>query len=144
MYELCELLVVLGLLAPQNEPNAIVRGYLLEWDGSEAGGELSVRTADHHVYRFLFDGRTYFERDKQRIAISGTRKGELLEIVAEGGPGSRRSYALSVHALEARPLPKAPPSRARLGAFRSLTESIFPRGNLTFSGVVVRDRKSVV
>ena len=42
-----------------------------------------------------------------------------------------------MHALEARPLPKAPPSRARLGAFRSLTESIFPRGNLTFSGVVV-------
>ena len=55
---------------------ALVRGVVLECDAQSATGELSVRAADNQVFRYLFDGKTYAERDEKLIQASRLLPGE--------------------------------------------------------------------
>jgi hypothetical protein len=118
----------------------ILKGELLEWEGTERSGELSARASDNRVFRCSFDSRTYFERDRSKAAVSDMKEGDWIELVSETAPGDRTScYARTIYVLP--PVrPSAPRSierkiQARRSAF---LESIAPRGNLTFAGIVVR------
>jgi hypothetical protein len=128
------LLVAAALPAQQPPGVGLVRGNLLECEATE----FSIRSTTNHVYRFTFDAKTYIERDKQRITVSGLSKGDALEIVADRASGTGPRYARTIHVIE-RPVPaRAALSQGRLRAYRSPIEHIMPRGALTFSGIILR------
>jgi hypothetical protein len=121
-------------------PLGILKGDLLEWEGTEKSGELSLRASDSRVFRCSFDSRTYFERDRKSVAVSEMNEGDWIELVSDVAAGDRtKCYARTVHVLPpVRPvLPKYVDRRiqARRSAF---LESIAPRGNLTLAGLVLR------
>jgi hypothetical protein len=120
-------------------PPGIVRGDLLECEIAEGKGELSVRTTSHEVFRFTFDPKTYFERGKERVEAGVLRPGDLVEVVSDELRGSLLRYARTVHVLDrGSPTRRRPSSLSRLRPWRSTLDSIFPRGNLTFAGIVSR------
>src|SRR5262249_51058209 len=94
-------LVAYGL-AQEPAPIGIVRGSLLECDAAETSGELSIRTSENRVFRFMFDPRTYIERDRQRITVAALKNGDALEIVSDRGVSAGVPYARTVHVLEQR------------------------------------------
>jgi hypothetical protein len=134
----------LALYSQEPAPIGIVRGTLLEYEGTAAAGELSIRAAGNRVHRFSFDGKTYFEREKQRIPSAALRKGDLLEIVADRLPDSALRYARTVHVREPERPAAARLSAGRFRSYRSASERLraserlLPRGNLTFAGLVAR------
>jgi hypothetical protein len=125
-----------SILAQEGPPVGILRGDLVERDGTATAGELAVRAADSSVYRCSYDVKTYFERDKERISATTAKAGDKVEIISDRRQGNVKCYAMLVHIEKVAPNPPVAIRRLRLGP--SPTESIFPRGNLTFSGVVVR------
>jgi hypothetical protein len=130
-------LVFAGALAAQNPAPALVRGELLDCDVSPGGGgEFSVRTETHQVFRFTFDRKTYFEREKQRTSATGLEKGDLIEVVADRASEPVVRYARTVHVVDR---PRRPPvSQGRYRSYRTSLDHIIPMGNLTFAGVVAR------
>ncbi len=127
----------LSAVAQTPAPIGIVRGDLVKWEASGSRGELDVRGADGHVLTCGFDPKTYFERENQRIAPAGMAVGDRLEIVADRKPGAAACYARTVHVLDPSVLQRRP-SSARPREFQNATESIVPRGNMTFAGIVLR------
>ena len=131
------------LLAAQNvAPPGVLQGVLLERDPQTASGQFSVRARDNQVFRFLFDARSYVERDQQPIEVARLQPGELVEVVSDEAPGSLLRYARSIHVLPA-PAPPRPLSQGRVRAYRStadrlVAERAIPAGSLAFSGVVFR------
>jgi hypothetical protein len=132
------LTVAIPLAAQQPEPAGLVHGSLLECDATGGSGELSIRAADNQVFRFVFDPKTYFEREREHVTPMRLQKGDWLEIVADKLPGSMLRYARTVHVVEQKTPAHVPRSVARLHAYRSTLEQLFPRGDMTFSGVVER------
>ncbi|MEP6538182.1 MAG: hypothetical protein ABJF23_22780 [Bryobacteraceae bacterium] len=129
-------LLYFSALCQENAPSGIVRGDLVEWDGNKAEGDILVRTPPDRLYTCHFDAFTYMERDGQRIAMGALRAGDRLEVVADRKPGSQRCYARTVRVVD-----KPPPTNPgyRITARRStLIDQLYPRGNLTFSGVILR------
>jgi hypothetical protein len=131
------LLVASQLGAQQPAPMGLVHGSLLQVDTTRSPGELKIRTADNHVYHFLFDGKTYFERDEELTSAAGLLKGDWVEIVSDQWPGGTERYARTVQVVGKKAAGRVPPSVARLRAYRALLHA-HPRGDLTFSGVVAR------
>jgi hypothetical protein len=129
--------LALPLAAQENAPVGILRGDLVEWDGDKAQGELLVRTPPDHLYSCRFDGSTYLERDGQRIAMPALKTGDRLEIVADHRPGSQRCYARTVRVVDKTPGVTNPGYRVNLRR-STIIDQIYPRGNLTFSGVIIR------
>jgi hypothetical protein len=121
-------------------PLGILKGDLLEWEGTEKSGELSVRASDNRVFRCTFDSRTYFERDRKQATLSEMKEGDWIELVSDAATGDRtKCYARTVHIL--------PPTRPALTRLldrkiqvrrSAFLESIAPRGNLTLAGIVLR------
>lgn len=97
---------------------------------------MSVRSASHQVFRFTFDAKTYFERERQRISAESLHPGDLLEVVSDASPGTALRYARTVHVVERRP-PRRPLSAASR-VWRSSLDQIVPTGSLTLSGIVCR------
>ncbi len=131
------------LLAAQTvAPPGVLRGVLLERDPQTVSGEFSVRAADNRVFRFLFDAKSYVERDQQPIEVSRLQPGEAVEVVSDEAPGSLLRYARSIHVLPSA-APARPLSQGRVRAYRSsadrlMAERAMPAGTMAFSGVVFR------
>ena len=119
----------------QTRPAALVRGVLLERDTQVAGGQFSVRAADNQVLRYMFDRKTYVERENQLIDVPRLNPGEKLEVVSDVVPGSALRYARTIHVMYDAPPPR-PLSAGRLRAYRPSEEPRIPAGSLTYSGVV--------
>jgi hypothetical protein len=81
--------------------------------------------------RFAFDDKTYFEREQEHSFPVRLEKGDWLEIVSDKTPASALRYARTVHVIER----QAP---ARLRPVARAVDPLFPRGDMTFSGVVKR------
>lgn len=131
------LLWISAALAQTQAPIGLVRGQLLECDTAMAAGQFSIRDASNQVFRFAYDGKTYFEREKERSNAAGLRKGDLLEIVSDVSPESILRYARTVHVMEPERAPR-PSTSGRFRSYRSPIEPWLPMGNLTFSGIVRR------
>ncbi len=129
-------LFAFGLGAQDLAPIGIVRSVLVNCGDFE----VSVRTADHHLYRFVVDGKTFIERDHFRIRCSQLDRGEPLEIVSDRSAEPGMRYARLVTVVD----PEVLSRRRALMAVRAPvpyedpTLSIVPRGTLTFTGVVLR------
>jgi hypothetical protein len=133
------LLATMALAAQEPIHLGYVRGVLIEWD-TESSGDFSVRAAgSNQVFHFLFDSRTYVEREQHRTPMAGLRKGDYIEVVSDRIPGSSLRYARTIHALIDAPAPQRP--GALPGVYRrtrSTLDIIAPRGNLTFTGIIAR------
>lgn len=127
-------------LVAQGPPNpGLVRGVLIEWD-AESAGDFTVRAAgSNRVFRFIFDSRTYVEREQHRTTMAGLRKGDYIEVVSDQVPGAALRYARTIHALIDPPAQQRP--AALPGVYRrtrSTIDIIAPRGNMTFTGIIAR------
>ena len=132
----------LVLAAQTVMPPPLLQGVLLERDPQTASGEFSVRAADFHVFRFLFDAKTYVERDQQPIDVSRLQPGEKVEVVSDEAAGSLLRYARTVHVLPT-PAPPRTLSQGRFRAYRSSADRLLsvdriPAGTLGLAGVVSR------
>jgi hypothetical protein len=127
--------IVLGQIAA---PIGIVRGELVGWSGTVSRGDMQVRGSDGNVVTCGFDGKTYFEKDSQRIAPAAMAGGDRIEMVADRTPGATACYARTVHVIDPTVLRRAPNPRIRFREAPNPTEKFAPRGDLTFAGVVVR------
>jgi hypothetical protein len=121
-------------------PLGILKGDLLEWEGTDKSGELSVRASDNRVFRCSFDLRTYFERDRNRATVSEMKTGDWIELVSDvSATDSTKCYARTVHVLPpVRPEVLRPLERKIQARRSAFLEGIAPRGNLTLAGVVLR------
>ena len=101
------LLVIAATLAAQDPaPVGIVRGEFLGWKGQPAAGQFSILTNDRHIFQFVFDHLTYFERLTEPIRIGQVRTGDRIEIVCDRGPSPTVGYARSVQVLVRQPIPR--------------------------------------
>jgi hypothetical protein len=76
---------------------------------------------------------TFLSRASIRIHPAGVRVGDTLEIVAEGGPGSCVARTIYVRQPDLRRV------RTRIVLSRTAQlDSLWPRGMLTFTGIVTR------
>ena len=128
-------LCAIALSAQGPAPEGVVRGTLVDWDRRPIG-ELSVRVRDHRVVCFRFDGKTLVERDGRRADLTRFRKGDVIEVVPEPGPNPKLLRARSVVVVAAGPQVRN--TRALLRERSTLLDDLFPRGDLTFAGVVTR------
>ena len=120
-------------LAQENAPIGILRGDLLAWTGTARSGELTFRNSDNRVYQCSFDGKTYFERAHQGIAVAAMEAGDRVEVLADHKDGTGLCYARTVQVVNGKTaiLP-------RLRTSSRPTELFAPRGDMTFAGVVLR------
>ena len=125
-------LIVAGAFAQEPAPKGIVRGKLV----TIAAGNLSLITPLGSSYRCSFDHHTYMEREGQRIFAPALRADDTVEVITDVKAGD--CYARTVRIVSA--------TSRLLGArsYRPALDHIFPRGNLTFAGVVRRFNGNVL
>jgi len=137
-------LILLSLTTMAQEP--VTKGRLLESDTGPAG-ELSIRTSTNRVYWFVYDSKTYVEQDNHLSSVPKLRKGDEVEVVSDTGPDASLRYARTIHVV-ASPAEKAlaqrqfsagryaMPRRQPVREDPLESDLFFPRGTLTFAGVV--------
>jgi hypothetical protein len=118
-------------------PEAVIRGVLVETDPGPVG-DLCVRVQDHHVYCYRFDAATAFERGGMQAGLMDLRPGDTVEVTPSPGPNPRLPRATLVRVILEPPA--APRRRIAPRTDQSNTgfDDLFPRGDLSFSGVVTR------
>jgi Domain of unknown function (DUF5666) len=114
----------------------LLRGAFLEGDARVEAGEFSVRGPGNEVVRYRFDAKTRVERGGLATSISLLSPGEQVEVESGPIPDSPLRYARSVLAINALPVQRAAP-HPRARPIGSPLDPQFPRGELTFSGVVL-------
>ena len=130
-------IIAASLLAEEQAPSGIVRGKLDSWVGTLAGGELRIVAGSGPILVCAYNDKTYIERERLRIAVSSLKPGSSLEMVTDRSAG--RCYARTVHVMVGVSTSDVPtPHRPRIRPVRPSWQSIVPRGNLTFSGIVLR------
>jgi len=117
-------------LAQPRPPLGLLTADLDRWEGSHDGGNLLLKLDSALDYQCRFDGRSFFERDGRRVSIGMLRPGDRLEIMTDRTTNAALCFARRVKVM---PAGYAPPT----GLVRA-TEHFAPRGNLLYSGVVVR------
>jgi hypothetical protein len=124
------------MLAQESAPVGIVRGDLSLLLVRAGIGTLDIRAASGTVYQCDFDTQSLIERDNLPIPASSLTKGEQIELLVDRK--RERCYARIIRVIGKTALTsaKAPKPRVRLST--NALEHIYPRGNLTFSGVIVR------
>lgn len=114
------------VLAQDRIPVGVVRGSLRQ----VTAASLSILTVSGESVQCRIDRNTYMEREGQRVFAGALRTDDPVELVVD-----RRAegcYARTVRIV-------APGTRLlNLRGYRSSLEYVYPRGNLTFSGVVRR------
>ncbi|HEX6896222.1 MAG TPA: hypothetical protein VF146_13180 [Bryobacteraceae bacterium] len=86
-------------MAQESAPPGLLHGELISSQGVAKRGEFQFLAGGDRVYTCSYDERTYVERDKQSTTIDQLSKGERLEIIADGQPGSGRCYARAVETV---------------------------------------------
>lgn len=123
-------------MAEELAPIGIVRGVLIECDATH----LTLGDEDNRALKFVTDGRTFIERDHQRISCVKLRAGDRMEIVSDRSnePGARYARMASVLSGDTRLrrrvaiVPRAPIIH------ESPTARFAPRGSMIFTGIVLR------
>ncbi len=123
-----------ALLAQPEPPVAIVRGELLGWDPA---GSFRLSTRTRQVLTCRFDAETYFVRQGARIAAADLKPGYIIEAIVDrrGELGACRTITLYV--LATMRVDLSAEYRRALDEQRHVLDHIFPRGKLTFAGLVL-------
>ena len=127
------IMVLLFTLLTLAQDSPVSRGVLVRRDSGVKSGEFSVRSSDSRVVRYHFDAQTYVERDNRAIDTGQLRPGDPVEVVSEAMPGASLRAARSIHVIPpAPPRPHLTTLPVRAGA------AAIAKGNLTFSGLILR------
>ncbi len=127
-------LFALTLFAQEPARPGIVRGRLQQVSDKA----ITLTNSEGQTVECSLDNKTYMERDGQRIFAGALRANDPLEIIADRRPQSSTCYARTVRIV-------APGTRIlTVRPYRSSLEYIYPRGNMTFSGVVRRLNANVL
>lgn len=138
MHRFLLMLLACRCFAQEAAPIGIIRGDLLAWSGTAKSGELVFRNLENRVFQCSFDERTYFERSNERITVTGTSRGDHVEVLSDRKTGTGICYARTVQITDTKPARLVPVQRIRPQSYRSATDLFAPRGNLTFAGVVLK------
>lgn len=139
MYSLGMLVVVASAVMAQDHPHPprplapLTRGVFQEWNGSTSSGTFLFQTPDEQKHTCAFSGRTYFELDHKRAHITTLQAGNTVEVLSE-----RIAEPPQCRALIVRVILETPTTLRVRRPFAPVTEPILPRGNLLFTGIVVR------
>jgi len=133
-------ILMLGALTPiaaqDGGPIGILRGELVSWTGNARAGAITFRNVDSRISECSFDDKTWFERENERIAVSGAHAGDHLEIVADRRGLSTGCYARTVQVLDVLLPRRNAAGKPRFASHNTATELLAPRGDMTFSGIV--------
>lgn len=135
MYRHVAVVFFAALLSAEEVTPGITRGTLMEADA----GFLRIRTAAGAVKRCGFDSHTWIERDRKRLQMEALKTGVPVEAMTDARAG--RCYTRT---LRLDPPPESAASTRRKPMRSSLLDSLYPRGNLTFAGVVLRRSPTVL
>ena len=132
------LFLIAGFASSQEDaPVGIVRGDLSLLLVRAGKGTLDVKTASGTVYQCDFDNGSLIERDNLPIPPASMVKGDPIELVADRKRD--RCYARIIRVLKTGSgVPSVNASRAKWRFSMNAIDHIYPRGNLTFSGVILR------
>lgn len=136
--------LVAGTVAAQeNAPVGIVRGDVSLLLVRAAVGTLDLVTSSGAVYQCNFDAHSLIERESLPIAASSIVKGEHIELLADRQRD--RCYARIIRVLRrVSPATAAAAVRNRSRFAANTIDRIYPRGNLTFSGIILRLNPSML
>src|SRR4051794_38958653 len=112
-------------MGQSDAPVGIVRGRILQISPAS----ISLNTSSGTSVQCGLDSRTYMEREGQRIFSGALRPEDPVELIVDRKAGSCYARTVRVVTVGMR--------LASLRPYRTL-DYIFPRGNLTFSGVIRR------
>jgi len=131
------LMSIAGLVAAQESaPVGIIRGDLSLLLVRAGKGTLDVRTSAGTVYQCDFDTHSLIERDNLPIPAITLAKGEQIEVLTDRQ--RERCYARIIRVLRK----PSPVSRSRFPM--NGIDRIYPRGNLTVSGIILRLNPSML
>jgi len=122
--------------AQENGPIGVLRGNLVAWNGTARAGTLEFNSSGGRLLQCSYDDKTWFERENQRIAVSGMSVGERIELVADRNPPSPACYARTVQVFDVRVPTRTAAGKPRLLS-SSVTDSFAPRGDMTIAGIVL-------
>jgi len=123
--------------AQDNGPIGVLRGNLVSWTGTAREGTLEFKSSGGRLLECSYDDKTWFERENQRIVVSGMSVGDRIELVADRNPPSPACYARTVQVFDVRGLPMRTAAGKPRFLSSSVTESFAPRGDITIAGVVL-------
>jgi hypothetical protein len=132
------------ICAQENAPAGFLKGDFVSWTGTARSGQFVFQSAGNRMYSCSYDDKTYMERDSRRIAIANAEKGDRMEIVSDYKRDSMVCYARLVHVLYPQHAYVVPGARPRSKASKSPIEPFGPRGNMTFSGLVMAVKSNVL
>ena len=94
--------LLLAVSAFAEDPTlGIVRGLFISYAGTMAAGTVTVKLlkSDQPDYSCKSDGRTYIERDRQRIYWRDVSEGDSLELVTDRTHRLAQCYVRMVHVI---------------------------------------------
>jgi hypothetical protein len=124
-------------ICAQAPPPDVLRGTLLEWDNA-AAGQLTVRDRANRVHCFRFDGDTRFERGQVQIPLSVLKQGDTIDVLPARQVVRGQPYARTITVIAPRLEPPSPRVRLYRQRYALPADDLFPRGHLTFSGLVAQ------
>ncbi|MCX6608147.1 MAG: hypothetical protein NTV52_31790 [Acidobacteria bacterium] len=131
---------VLSPLGAEDQlPSGIVRGKITEPVTVGLGGTFLLTDEVGRVLRCAFDARTWFESLRVRVSLEAFTPQDPVEVLVDRQP-ERGCYARTVRLAE----PNAPATNSRRPVYRSVTEHLYPRGELVFAAVVTELTAEVV
>lgn len=137
-FRLAWLLVLLSCCSAQQREPAGVLGDLLDWSGTRNQGELTFRDTENQVYECSFDEQTQFERDNQPAVLTAADRGRHVVVFPDHSLGTNACYIRTLRIVDIPTGRLAARRRVRSTWSPSVPDFLVPRGDLTFSGVVMR------
>lgn len=127
------------ILPADHPPYRILRGEVVDWEVTEEGGEFTWRAADLRRRKCAVNSSTFYMTGDKRVAADRIQRGATIEFIASGDPASEgECLALTIY-LRLPPLRRSPASEYTAARRPPvLLDNLWPRGNLTFAGVVER------
>ena len=121
------------LAAEEPPPIGILRGKFVKFAGGETRGEFSLATSDNKTYACIYDEKTYVENNRLRVSIAALTTEDIIDVLSDRAKAPGRCYARTIHVVN-----ESQTAKGRTRPYKLVTEHIAPRGDLTFSGVVLR------
>jgi hypothetical protein len=126
------LLFFTPLVFAEDAGPGMLRGTLVQADA----GVLQVRQPTGVTTRCGFDSHTWIERDRKRLTLAALEAGVSVEALTDLRVG--RCYTRIIRLIPASALLMPVSRRSVATPARTAIESLFPRGDITFAGVVLR------
>jgi hypothetical protein len=93
---------------------------------------VEVQLLDDRRIECAVDGRTYIDRERQRLGWRDLKSGDVLELVTEKQGVSGRCFARMIHVVREE---KRFGGREQMGVVKRSTETFAPRGNVVVAGL---------